>query len=162
MKTKKICLLGRFAVGKTSLVDRFVNNAFSETYQTTVGVSISTKIIDDFKMIIWDIAGFEHDKHYLPYLRGIHGAIWVIDSTEPESVEITKRILENAPQLKTVPSVCFINKIDLIDQQRLTDANNNYLKTQFNIVIRSSAKTGEQVETGFTQIKSLIENVEEP
>ncbi len=59
---KKICLLGDFAVGKTSLVARFVNNQFSEKYLTTVGVKMDTKLIAvndnlSVKLIIWDIAG---------------------------------------------------------------------------------------------------------
>jgi len=60
---KKICLIGRFAVGKTSLVKQFIEKQFGEKYKTTVGVSISTKklLVEDkeISLVIWDIAGFE-------------------------------------------------------------------------------------------------------
>ena len=43
MIEKKICMLGAFAVGKTSLVRRFVTSCFSEQYQTTIGVTVDKK-----------------------------------------------------------------------------------------------------------------------
>ena len=62
MLTRKICMIGDFAVGKTSLVSRYVRQTFSEAYQTTIGVKIDSKIIqlpsgDDLKLVLWDIAG---------------------------------------------------------------------------------------------------------
>ena len=158
MKTRKVCLLGRFAVGKTSLVDRYINNAFSEQYQTTVGVSIATKVVDEVKMIIWDIAGFEHDKHYLPYLRGTHGAIWVVDSTEPDSVDVIDEIAKSAPQIENVPAICLVNKMDLQNQFRLNDSHIDRLKKRFGDLIYTSAKTGEKVNSGFERIKTVLLN----
>ena len=74
---KKVCLIGRFAVGKTSLVRQYIENQFSEKYKTTVGVRISTKTVDidddSISMILWDIAGFEQEGHYKHYLRGTQG-----------------------------------------------------------------------------------------
>ena len=58
---KKICMLGTFAVGKTSLVQRFVRSVFSDRYLTTVGVRIDQKTltVDDrqVELILWDIHG---------------------------------------------------------------------------------------------------------
>ena len=65
---KKICMVGDFAVGKTSLTRRFVNNVFSDKYLTTVGVKIDTKTVSctngqgqpaSVKFVLWDFAG-EH------------------------------------------------------------------------------------------------------
>ena len=57
MKQKKICLIGGFAVGKTSLVARFVKSIFSEKYHTTLGVKIDKKIVGTaagkVKLMIW-------------------------------------------------------------------------------------------------------------
>ena len=58
--SKKICLLGDFAVGKTSLVRRFVDNQFSDTYLSTIGVKISRKLLSveenhTLQIIIWDL-----------------------------------------------------------------------------------------------------------
>ena len=58
---KKICMLGGFSVGKTSLVKRYVQSIFSETYLTTVGVKIDKKTVDlsdrIVNLILWDLAG---------------------------------------------------------------------------------------------------------
>ena len=94
---KKICLLGSFAVGKTSLIERFVYNRYDEKYLTTIGVKISQKVlapIDDpqggrmiqHTFLIWDIAGLEKfDKVVKNYFRGAAGALAVADLTRPES-----------------------------------------------------------------------------
>jgi GTPase SAR1 family protein len=58
---KKICMLGGFSVGKTSLVKRFVASVFSEAYLTTVGVKIDKKTVHlgerAVNLILWDLAG---------------------------------------------------------------------------------------------------------
>ena len=157
---KKICLIGRFAVGKTCLVRRFVTQQFSHKYQTTVGVSISTKNICinnvDMSMVIWDIAGFEQDGHYVHYLRGVHGIIWVVDGTESESYTILKEISGTLPEIKNVPSICFINKCDLVNEWRITNRHINKLKLFNDKVITCSAKTGENVEEGFQSLACLL------
>jgi GTPase SAR1 family protein len=60
MVQKKVCMLGGFSVGKTSLVKRFVESVFSETYLTTVGVKIDKKTVDlgdrAVNLILWDVA----------------------------------------------------------------------------------------------------------
>ena len=61
MLQKKICMLGSFAVGKTSLVQRFVKSIYSEVYQTTVGVKVDKKDVQvngtDLTLMLWDIYG---------------------------------------------------------------------------------------------------------
>jgi len=61
MIKKKIVMLGSFAVGKTSLVQRFVNSIFSEKYLTTIGVKIDQKIVNvndkEVNLLLWDIHG---------------------------------------------------------------------------------------------------------
>jgi small GTP-binding protein len=157
MISKKICLVGRFAVGKTSLVDRYVKNHFSEKYQTTVGVAISTKIMDErTKFVIWDIAGFEQENHYKPYLRGAHGIIFVVDATEPESLHTLNQILQDAPELKGIPSVCFINKADLVDDIIWQDDFTNSITALTNQHFWTSAKTGENVEAGFVALSQHL------
>ena len=159
---KKVCLIGRFAVGKTSLVKQFIDKQFGEKYKTTVGVSISTKelLVSDIElsMVIWDIAGFEQDGHYSHYLRGVHGIIWVFDGTEPESFEILNVITESIPEIVQIPSICFINKHDLIDEWNVEDMHLNQLKENNYAVLNCSAKTGENVEKGFTKLAKLLVN----
>ncbi len=157
---KKICLIGRFAVGKTSLVKQFIEKQFGEKYKTTVGVSISTKNLTvenkDISLVIWDIAGFEQDGHYVHYMRGVHGLIWVLDGTEPESFKILETINNSLPEIKQVPSVCFINKCDLVDEWVIKESEINSLKEFNYAVYKTSAKTGENVEAGFTKLASLL------
>ena len=83
---KKVCMLGAFSVGKTSLVKRFVQSIFSETYLTTVGVKIDKKNVElsdrIVTLILWDLAG-EDDIASLrmSYLRGSAGYVLVADGT---------------------------------------------------------------------------------
>lgn len=150
MISKKICLIGRFAVGKTSLVDRFVKNHFSDKYHTTVGVAISTKVIDtSTKFIIWDIAGFEQKNHYKPYLRGAHGIIYVVDATEPESIVTLDHIIQDAPEITDKPAVCFINKADLKEDIHWRSEFDEKLATLCGQSFWTSAKSGDNVEAGF-------------
>jgi GTPase SAR1 family protein len=59
MIQKKICMLGAFAVGKTSLVARYVKSIYSDKYQTTVGVKIEKKTLQvdgqEWNLIVWDL-----------------------------------------------------------------------------------------------------------
>lgn len=157
---KKVCLIGRFAVGKTSLVKQYINQEFGEKYKTTVGVSISTKNIlvnnDTVSLVIWDIAGFEQDGHYAHYLRGTHGLIWVIDGTEPESFETLKTINESIPEIKQIPSVCFINKHDLQNEWAIQDKDIEDLKKFNYTVFKTSAKTGKNVNAGFQKLAEIL------
>ena len=86
MIQKKICMLGTFAVGKTSLVQRFVESIYSDKYHTTVGVKIDKKLVavggQEIMMLLWDIEGAE-TAHELrkSYLRGAAGYLLVADGT---------------------------------------------------------------------------------
>ena len=159
---KKICLIGRFAVGKTSLVKQYIDKQFGEKYKTTVGVSISTKTITveskDVSLVIWDIAGFEQDGHYTHYMRGVHGLIWVVDGTERESFDIIDTINKSLPEIKQIPSVCFINKSDLVNEWIINESEIDGLKEFNYAVYKTSAKTGENVEIGFNKLASLLLN----
>lgn len=157
---KKICLIGRFAVGKTSLVKQYIDNQFSEKYKTTVGVSISTKKLQieniELSLVIWDVAGFEQENHYINYLRGVQGLIWVVDGTEPESLSILEIISQSIPDITKIPSLCFVNKCDLVDQWIIGDKERQQLQETFKIVLNTSAKTGENVENGFQQLAEIL------
>lgn len=158
---QKVCLIGRFATGKTSLVKQYIDNQFSDKYKTTVGVSISTKKITinntELSMVIWDIAGFEQEGHYKHYLRGVHGVIWVVDGTEPESFKVYHEISVLLPELKDTPSICFINKHDLVEDWIVSEEDILLLSKDTN-VLRCSAKTGENVELGFQQLAEILVN----
>ena len=119
---KKICMLGGFSVGKTSLVKRYVESVFSETYLTTVGVKIDKKTVAlserPVNLILWDLAG-EDDlaSLRLSYLRGAAGYVLVADGTRPATIETALAIRKRVEaDYGALPFAMLINKHDLQDQ----------------------------------------------
>jgi len=87
MIKKKICMVGDFSVGKTSLTQKFVNNVFSEKYLTTIGVKIDTVEVNETKLIVWDVAGRDSlSPINASYLVGAAGVVLVADGTRPSTV----------------------------------------------------------------------------
>ncbi len=158
MNKKKICLLGAFAVGKTSLVQKYVHSIFSDKYHTTVGVKIEKTQVtidgDDVDLIIWDLHGEDEFQHVrLSYLKGSSGLIFVADGTRQATLATAlnlKQIAENT--LGPVPFMLLVNKADLIDQWEVEEGILNDLRQQGIPVIPTSAKTGQAVQDAFEQI----------
>ncbi|PTY35753.1 GTP-binding protein [Saccharospirillum sp. MSK14-1] len=158
MIQKKICLLGGFSVGKTSLIKRYVSSIFDDKYLTTVGVKIDKKqvAVDDktVNLMIWDLAG-EDDfcKLKASYLRGASGYILVIDPTRPNTLETALKMHDKSVSvLGDVPVIVALNKYDLYDDWLLTDQHFEQLN-QLNLpLLNTSAKNGDAVETLFTQL----------
>ena len=123
--SKKVCLLGDIAVGKTSLVRRFVYDLFDEKYTSTIGVKVCRKTVavwrDDeiveLTLMLWDVAGSdEFDRVRASYLRGSAGAVLVCDLTRSDTLDGVHRY---AHELQAVnPRACLIvaaNKLDLVE-----------------------------------------------
>jgi len=158
MIKKKVCMLGSFAVGKTSLVQRFVNSIFSEKYHTTIGVKIDQKRIQidnkDVNLMLWDIHGEDEFQKVKPaYIMGSSGYFIVIDGTRRNSMEtgleLQKMVVKT---IGKVPFIILINKADLKKQWEITDEDIQQLKTQGTEVMLTSAKTGDAVEEAFIQL----------
>ena len=153
---KKVCMLGTFAVGKTSLVQRFVQSIYSDKYHTTVGVKIDKKVVDvgnDWKMMmmLWDIEGAEqaHDLRK-SYLRGASGYLLVADGTRRDSLYLALEIQARAEEtIGQVPRVFLINKADLVDAWEIEEREVEALGQKGWHVIKTSAKTGAGVEEAF-------------
>jgi small GTP-binding protein len=152
---KKICLLGGFGVGKTSLVSRFVHSIFSDTYLTTLGVKIEKKTVavdaDTVDLIIWDIHGEDDfQKVNMSYLRGASGYVLVVDGTRRGTLDTALALHESAQKtLGKVPCVMAINKADLKDQWDIRSAAVDGLAFPFVI---TSAKNGTEVEETFASL----------
>jgi small GTP-binding protein len=158
MIQKKIALLGAPGVGKTSLVRRFVESIFDEKYLTTIGVKVDKKLVragdQDVMLMIWDVAGSE-ESFGVPssYVRGSAGYLLVIDGTRPETVESALEIVEQVERdLGPIPFVPVLNKADLAGAWRLEDAQLSPLLRPGQPPIRSSALSGEGVESAFLRL----------
>jgi small GTP-binding protein len=167
----KICLLGAFAVGKTSLVQRFVNDRFSEKYLTTVGVSVSQKLMPPLhglksgdpvqhSFLIWDIAGLEKfDPMVMNYFRGASGALAVGDLTRPETIDDLATISDQFLSVNSNAALVTIaNKCDLMENQAEAIPVFKKLAVDFESeLVLTSAKTGARVETAFERLSREIE-----
>tara|TARA_R110002167_G_scaffold305989_2_gene510360 strand:+ start:1952 stop:2449 length:498 start_codon:yes stop_codon:yes gene_type:complete len=156
-------MVGPFAVGKTSLVRRFVDSIFSDNYLTTIGVKISKKVVQttnhQVNLMIWDIEGVDIFTALKPSnLRGAAGIFLVLDGTRANSLEIATDIHKTLCEyLPNTPIVCLLNKSDLSCDWKLGSYDLQELEKLGMTTIRTSAKTGENVERAFQLIVDEME-----
>jgi len=161
---KKICMLGGFSVGKTSLVKRYVESVFSETYLTTVGVKIDKKIVDlgerVVNLILWDVAGEDDISTFkMSYLRGSAGYVLVADGTRPSTLEVAQSLRERVEaEIGRLPFVLLLNKSDLQEQWAVDSSQVDDLRQAGWSVRSSSARTGEGVEDAFKELAARVAN----
>ncbi len=164
MVSKKIVLVGDFAIGKTSLIRRFVDNEFSDNYLSTVGVKISRKNVTvdskEVQNIIWDIEGATENKPIIKsYLLGSHGAIVVADVKREETIENLQNHIDTITNAAAkIPIVVALNKVDLLNEDEAKSVRKrveSMLLPTYHIQL-TSAKTGEGVEEIFMQLSKLM------
>lgn len=162
MLQKKICMLGSFSVGKTSLVRRFVESIFSEAYQTSIGVKVDKKVVrhgnEDVTLVLWDIHGEDvYQKIRMSYLRGMSGYLLVVDGTRRQTLEdalaLNERVIQEAGK---VPAVLVLNKSDLADKWEIDSAREAKLTGAGWNIVRTSAKTGDSVEQVFSNLTAAM------
>ncbi|HCF28827.1 MAG TPA: GTP-binding protein [Cyanobacteria bacterium UBA11049] len=158
MIQKKICLVGAFATGKTSLVSRFVKSIYSEAYHSTVGVKIDKKVVklkeQEVNPILWDLHGEdEFQRVRMSYLRGASGYLLVVDGTRRYTLDKAFSLQDRVENsIGQVPFILILNKLDLTDDWEIDDATLNSILQKKWIVIQSSAKTGLGVEEAFQKL----------
>jgi small GTP-binding protein len=150
--SKKVILTGSFAVGKTSLFNRFIYDQFDERYLTTIGVKVNKKavVIDEkeVSLLLWDIAGeISQDKVPVTYFLGTSGLIYVFDLTRPSTYANLGSDIAYLQQ-KVPGAVIKIvgNKRDLVTDEEL-EVVLGKLAIQPDII--TSAKKGDNVEALF-------------
>lgn len=159
---KKVCMLGASAVGKTSLVARFVHGTYSEKYLTTMGVKMDKKPVSvdgwDVTMVLWDMQGEDRfQKVQMSYLRGAHGYLLVADGTRRDTLDRALLLQKDAESVAgVVPFALLINKSDLTDEWDVEDAALNDLAASGWTVVRTSAKTGDHVEETFQSLAARM------
>jgi small GTP-binding protein len=161
--TKKICLLGEFAIGKTSLTERFVRQTFSSKYLTTVGVKIDSKIVElpgqeTVKLVIWDIAGSDTVTTVdTNYLRGTAAVLLVMDGCRKTTLNSAMNLRRSVnDSVGECPMVVAINKVDLRPDWEIDEADIAELQKEGLCVYKTSAKTGENVEAVFQQLAKML------
>lgn len=156
MIAKKICLLGAFSVGKTSLVRRFVHSSFSDRYLTTVGVKIDKKSLvvgeQSITMILWDLHGEDRLQAVREtYLRGSSGALLVADGTRPETIQVALDLEARLHRVcGEVPTRLLINKADLAAEWPTPQEELPLPAARKPLF--TSAKSGDNVELAFAEL----------
>ncbi len=164
----KLAILGDPAVGKTSLIDKYITNSFKESYTPTLGVNIVSKDIrideinSKIRLLLWDIAG--QDKYELTrqnFFQGCVGALLVYDITRYSTFEqITIKWLEDFKKFSRPDGVYILigNKLDLKDSIKVSSEEGKSLSQKIDAAefIETSAKYGENVEEAFKKLVLYI------
>jgi small GTP-binding protein len=159
---RKICMLGAFAVGKTSLVRRYVDSIFSDRYLTTVGVKIDKRMVtvggSEVSLILWDIAG-EDDIAQVrtSYVRGAAGYLLVVDGTRPGTIDVAQSIQQRVEaEIGALPFVVLLNKRDLQSLWSVSAEHVAALERAGWTVQLTSARSGEGVEEAFQALAERV------
>jgi len=163
----KIILLGPGAVGKTSLLNRFVKNLFTTSYHMTMGVDFLKKELKIEKgtaiLNIWDIAGQDRFKFMRKnFYRGALGALLIFDLTREDTYnQLKEKWYPEMTQFlsKDIPFLLIGNKLDIIQEIGAvldSDMARKYAESKGSIYIETSAKTGENVEEAFLELTRRV------
>ena len=166
----KICLVGEAAVGKTSLIQRYVLDQFDDKYIRTLGAKVSKKSLRltvpdriakvDVTLAIWDVIGHVGLRQLLgdAFFEGAQGILAVADLTRRDSLSVLKGWVETVESVAgVVPVVLAANKADLRSKAEYgpteVSAMAKVLGSEFFL---TSAKTGQNVEEAFLRLGTAI------
>jgi len=168
----KLVVLGDAAVGKTSLINQYIDNSFHEDYKPTLGVNILTKDVysEEFdlntRLILWDLAAQE--KYALSrslFFQGCSGALFVFDLTRPLTFTNIESLwyrdfLKFSKRPEGNDYLLIGNKIDLEESRSISRKEGESLSNQLNCIeyIETSAKNGSNVEEAFKKLVFHILN----
>jgi small GTP-binding protein len=167
--SKKICLLGDPAVGKTSLIQRYVYDKYDDRYLGTIGAKVTKKAQMvavpeiganvEMTLLIWDIAGhMMFSKVHQSYYKGAEGALIVADLTRKETFNnILNWISELFKVTDKIPILILVNKFDLRELADITEQEMNEVLGKLGTTCMfTSAKTGENVEKAFGILSEFL------
>lgn len=159
----KLCLLGYYSVGKSSIIRQYISNSFDPHEESTIGGAFTSKKMNYKNQIvtfdIWDTAGQERYNSLAPmYYRNANCSLIVFDITSMESFIVAKNWVT---QLKTEdPKMLLIlvgNKCDLEDNRQVSEQEIfRYVQEHTLVYFETSAKTKFNVENVFSKINELL------
>ena len=168
----KVCLVGEVAVGKSSLISRYVANMFDDRYIMTIGTKISKKTVDvslkganaSCEMTIWDIMGEKGFRQLLKeaYFYGANGILAVCDVTRTSTLEDLDDWIDHVLKVVgEVPVFVAVNKMDILEQSQFDeDAVRAFTKAYNAPYAYTSAKTGKNVEAAFQSLGAAMAKVQ--
>ena len=168
----KLLIIGEPNSGKTSLVRRYCNGIFDESYRATIGVDFAVKFLEypfeqyqDIELRLWDIAGQDKYINFTRvYYSGAHGAIVVYDITNDNNIDKWKKQLDSICifEDKNIHLPCMLvgNKIDLINKDDIDtyiSRNENYKnELKFDDCMLISVKENTNIDQLFDNMIKLI------
>ena len=161
----KLIFLGDQSVGKSCILNRFMNDTFTEEYQATIGLDFQSKNVQidnqDIHLLLYDTAGQEKFRALIPmYTRDANIILLVYDVTSKDSFLHLSDWLKDLTNVKKEDVIFAVvgNKIDLDDRREVnSNEGENYAKEHDFIFAEVSAKTGD----GFSELfyKNLFEKI---
>jgi small GTP-binding protein len=159
---RKVCIIGEFGVGKTSLVARYIRSIFSDKYHTTVGVKIDKKDVlvgdQQVTLVLWDLAGESAVSALkISLVKGSAGFILVSDGTRRGTLLATQRLhKEVVAILGEVPFILAVNKADLANQWTVSTGDIADFRALGWDIRLTSAKDGQGVEQIFADLAARL------
>ena len=165
----KIIILGNQAVGKTSILEQYINKSFNNKYKATLGANFLTKkvVMDkgEIMLQIWDTAGQELFQSLgTSFYRGSDACVLVFDVTSSKSFENLQpwreEFIFQIGQDQSIPFLVIANKIDLDDQRVVSKGRAKKWCDEYNLLYcECSAKNGVGIVDGFNELcMSILEN----
>ncbi|MGQ4914299.1 MAG: Rab family GTPase [Candidatus Asgardarchaeia archaeon] len=158
----KVCMLGDEAVGKTSIVLKYTENRFEESYKMTLGADFATKVIkiDNYRVClsVWDLGGQyrfrELRKHYF---KNAAGALLLFDVTRPDTFLHIDRWIQEFYSYAGGELILLGNKVDLVKERLVPpDAGKMIEKWKGIPYYETSAKTGQNINEVFMVLTRKI------
>ncbi|MHA1948616.1 MAG: Rab family GTPase [Candidatus Thorarchaeota archaeon] len=164
----RIVLLGEAAVGKSSLLRRYAENAFDEEYKQTIGTTFATKDVDvtdsqgevrKVRLNVWDMGGQSTYRELRrQFMKGASAAIIVYDVTRPETFMAMNNWFESFKEVcPDSPALICANKVDLADKRMVPEEPGRMLRDWFQSeYFETSAKTGDEVNNVFSRTADVV------